>query len=526
VSPAGQGFVLYQTPKREVTAVAVSKTGAIFAACVGNKSFTPSLSAPQPTLPALPAPGSPGVVTLAPAGAPHSSGPPVSFGAPAAPIAGGSEVYRIDPDGSPRKVWSNAEDTVYAVAFDGKGKPVLGTGNRGRIYRLDSDTLWTLLLDSPPTQVTGFASGTRGQFYAVTGNIGKAYEIGPGMAKSGDFESDALDAGAFSYWGRLSFRGVPEGVSVQTRSGNLNRPQNNWSPWAPLTNDSGDGEGCPVCGGGRIASPAARFLQYKAELSASSARGEPGISSVEVAYLPKNAAPVIEEIEITPPNYRFPASLLTMTPSTSITLPAIGAHKKEAASSLLESSSSQSMNYAKGFLGVRWAAADENGDSLIYKVEIRGVKDSDWLPVKDKIKDKYLSWDSTEFPDGEYVVRVTASDAPDNPPDQALSASLESDPFLIDNTPPQILNLTAAPSGNKIEARWRAHDAASNIDRAEYSVNGGDWMLVEPVTKLSDSRNEEYRLVLERAMPGEQVIAVRVTDEYDNQAVEKIVVRR
>jgi hypothetical protein len=119
---------------------------------------------------------------------------------------------------------------------------------------------------------------------------------------------------------------------------------------------------------------------------------------------------------------------------------------------------------------------------------------------------------------------VTASDSPGNPHDQALEASLESEPFLIDNTPPQILKLAATVAGNKIEVRWKAQDARSNIDKAEYSVNGGEWLLIEPVTKLSDSPEEEYHLVIDRT-PGEQVIAVRVSDEYDNQAVDKAVVK-
>ena len=37
VSPAGEGFVLYQMSKREVTAVAVAPDGAVWAAAVGNK---------------------------------------------------------------------------------------------------------------------------------------------------------------------------------------------------------------------------------------------------------------------------------------------------------------------------------------------------------------------------------------------------------------------------------------------------------------------------------------------------------
>ncbi len=37
VSPAGEGFVLYQMAKKEVTAVAVAADGSIYAAGVGNK---------------------------------------------------------------------------------------------------------------------------------------------------------------------------------------------------------------------------------------------------------------------------------------------------------------------------------------------------------------------------------------------------------------------------------------------------------------------------------------------------------
>jgi hypothetical protein len=160
----------------------------------------------------------------------------------------------------------------------------------------------------------------------------------------------------------------------------------------------------------------------------------------------------------------------------------------------------------------------------VYKVEIRGVKESTWKLLKDGVKEKYLSWDSGTFPDGEYELRVTASDAPGNPRGQALEASLVSDPFLIDNTPPQILGLAGAVTGGKVTVTWKARDARSNIDKAEYSVNGGEWMVAQPVTRLTDSPEEDYRLEIDRT-PGEQVIAVRVTDEFDNQTVEKTIVK-
>jgi hypothetical protein len=344
------------------------------------------------------------------------------------------------------------------------------------------------------------------------------------LEKSGSFESEALDAGSFAYWGRISYRGRGN-VSVFTRSGNLNRPENNWSPWARLAADTNGEAMCDSCGGGRTSSPAARFLQYKIELASSAAASAPEVSYVEIAYLNKNVAPIVDEVEITPPNYRFPNPILSITPSNSITLPPLGQHRRNPGSPGLEVGTSQTLNYTKGHVGARWSASDENGDTLVYKIEIRGVKESGWKLLKDAVKEKYLSWDSTAFPDGEYVVRVTASDSPSNPRDQALEASLESDPFLIDNTPPQILKLAASVSGKKIEVRWKAQDARSNIDKAEYSVNGGEWLLIQPVSKLTDSPEEEYHLVIDRASPGEQVIAVRVSDEYDNQTVDKVVIK-
>lgn len=65
----------------------------------------------------------------------------------------------------------------------------------------------------------------------------------------------------------------------------------------------------------------------------------------------------------------------------------------------------------------------------------------------------------------------------------------------------------------------------SNIKKAEYSLDGGEWTMVAPVTKLSDSPSLDYDLTLDRVTAGEHTLAVRVTDEYDNESSNKVVVR-
>jgi sugar lactone lactonase YvrE len=504
VSPAGEGFVLYQAGKREVTSVAVARDGAIYAAAVGTKGTTsaPSLSISLPPPPPAP---------QAAAGAARSTIQPVPVQPPAtsapASVAGGSEVYRISADGYPQRVWQHAQDVVYAIAFDAQGRAILGTGNKGNIYRIHSELVSTLLINAAPTQITALAAGPNGRIYASTGNVGKLYAIGPELEKSGTYESDPLDVGAFAYWGRVVQKTEGGQATIETRSGNLDRPQKNWSPWAPLD------------AAGRIASPSARFLQYRITLTAGEMR------EIELAYMARNAPPAIEEVEITQPNYRF-TTPATITPATqTLTLPALGARRRTVPSISLDSGSgSQTMTFAKGHRGARWAATDPNADDMIYRVEIRGLAEREWKLLREKVKEKFLSWDSTAYPDGEYLLRVTASDAPDNAPDHALTSQLESERFTIDNTAPQITGLAGTRSGNKLAVKWHARDNRSLLSRAEYSLNGGDWIVVEPVTRLSDSPELEYALSLESSGP-ETTVAVRVSDEFDNQTVDKVIVR-
>lgn len=510
ITPEGKSFILYQTDKREVTALA-EHDGVVYAASVGNKTGTTSVSGPAPVLPVNPP-------STTSSGTPRSGTPPPSLppaiGSLSAAVSGGSEFYRIQKDGFAEKIWSSPTDLVYAVAFDSQGKPILGTGNRGLIYRVDSDQMSTQLLNAPPTQVTAFwQSSGQGVVYAVTGNVGNVYSIGPGSAMDGTLESEVLDAGEFSRWGRVHLTPFTNAadVSVETRSGNVSNPENNWTPWSKV--DLSDL-------GGPVQSPAARFLQYRLTLHCAPSGDSPAVSAVDIAYLPKNIAPKIGQIDIAPFNYRQAPTSSALERNVSaagspgtITLPAVG-QKRTSGLSGLEGAGNATLQYNKGYVTIRWSASDANGDALIYKVEIRNTKDSTWQLLKDKVQDRYYAFDSTAFPDGHYIARVTVSDSPGNTAADALSSLLESDEFIIDNTPPEITNISTAQS----TIRFTAKDALSWIDKAEYSVDGGDWKLLMPEHLVTDSQVLTYAVP---AQPG-QMITVRVFDEDDNVVVKQL----
>ena len=86
-------------------------------------------------------------------------------------------MVRIAADGFPTKLWADASEVIYSICLDANGKPVVGTGNKGSVYRIDSELVSTKLLTLPPTQITALVATPKGPIVAVTGNIGKVYAV-------------------------------------------------------------------------------------------------------------------------------------------------------------------------------------------------------------------------------------------------------------------------------------------------------------------------------------------------------------
>lgn len=520
ITPQGQSFVLYQTDKREVTALA-EHDGLIYAAAVGNKASGLTVTGAPPVLPSTRPPVQ-ATGVLKSGTTPPSLAP--AIGSLNVAVRGGSDLYCIHKDGFTERLWSSATDLIYAIAFSPDGKPLLATGNKGLIYRIDSEQLFTQLLNAPPTQVTGLFEGKNGILYAVTGNVGNLYSIGPDIERAGTLESEVFDTHDFAYWGKAHITAIPGdgAVKLEARSGNLNRPQSNWSSWEPVA---------VTKLGGQIPSPPARFLQYRLTLTSAPgtearapAKGSPEVSSVDIAFLPKNIAPRIEQIDVAPFNYRETSSSSFLersvaasgSPAT-LTLPPVGQQRSVLTSVNLQGSGSATLQYHKGYVTLRWSAADPNDDALIFKVELRTKTGKLWHVLKENLQDHYYAFDSTAFPDGEYVARITASDAPANTPSDALTSTLECSPFTIDNSPPEITGAKSTPDGSRRKVSFTATDAISLIDKAEYSINGGEWMLLNPVNRVSDSQRLDYQLDTD----ANATTAVRIFDDDDNVVVKQ-----
>ncbi len=508
ISPTGEGFVLYSAPKKEITALTLDREGNIYAAGVGEKksgiggtstvssmiSVTPAPATISPTAPGLPVPTTPSTVPVGP------------FPIPGGGTSGGSDVYRIAPDGSPSRIWTSHEDIVYALAFDSHDRLLAGTGNRGHIFCISGADEFSDLLKAPASQVTGFAKAPAGGLYAASSNLGKIFLLGPGPENEGTYESDVFDAKIFSRWGRVEFRGAGN-VDLMVRSGNVDNPDRNWSAWKKV-DLSKDGE---------MGVPPARYAQWKAVLHSGSTK--PSVDSVTLNYLAKNVAPEIDDVSV-----QIGTRYQALPRSTGLSL---GTDVSGSSGSHFESPVPSV--HDRDAIGVKWSAHDENDDQLVYSVYYRGEGESRWLLLKDNLTDKAYSFDASLLPDGGYIVKVVVSDAPSHSPGEALTAEKTSRRFEVDTTPPRIENLTASIEGGQIHVRFRAADGFSTIKRAEYSVDAGDWKYVEPVGQLSDAKTEDYDFKLApeagKDAASEHVVVVRVYDKYDNMGAAKTVLR-
>jgi len=170
----------------------------------------------------------------------------------------------------------------------------------------------------------------------------------------------------------------------------------------------------------------------------------------------------------------------------------------------------------KGYASVLWTAHDDNDDELRYAVYFRGENQRVWLLLKDNLDQKFYSWDTTTMPDGAYYLKIVASDGQSNPPNASLKAERESERFEVDNTPPAIEKLQASAAGVNADFSFTAVDSTSSIEKVQYSVDGGDWIMLAPAQGISDSKTENYRFTVRGLAPGEHTIAVRAYDRFEN----------
>jgi hypothetical protein len=170
--------------------------------------------------------------------------------------------------------------------------------------------------------------------------------------------------------------------------------------------------------------------------------------------------------------------------------------------------------FRRGYRTVTWRAHDDNNDSLRYSVAFRQKGATRWLRLRDNLEETSLNFDTSQIPDGAYELRISATDALENP-EMALTDAKEGIEFVVDNTPPEILSST---QGEDVVVRIM--DRLSPIGKVEYSADAQKWIRLTSEDGIADSLTETYRLP--KSVVGGKFVVVRATDAFYNVATASV----
>lgn len=406
-------------------------------------------------------------------------------------------IYHLDRLGFVSEIFRDKLD-ICALVWH-KGKLYAGTWPDGWMLEINPDTEEIRTAAKADAKfIYSINIDQQGRIIYTAGSPGRIVQLGPDLAKTGTFTSKVHGADQIARWGRLLAdftkpKDAKADAKIQTRISSVKDKEDPaWSDWTAAKS---------LAKSQLITSPSARFIQYKLTLT-SEGRQSTVVDKIRLAYMQDNQAPQFQSLQVQLPN---------QTGSSSEARPPKTPKPKT--------------------FKVSWKASDPNSDKLIYNVYLRLADQQYWIELEKDYKKTTYQWDPISVPDGEYQFKVVASDRPSNPADMYLTTARLSDPFIVDNTPPQVRNLKAVPPEKVRAARAELVLTANLVDNlseiagAWIRVNGQkDWQYIAPADEIYDSKEEYIETILARPSAGPVLITLKVKDRAGNIGYGKLIV--
>jgi len=418
-----------------------------------------------------------------------------------------SELVRISPEGTPRTLLTT-DNAAINTLYKGEDGLLVGTGDEGKLFGLGYRDNLDLIAELGAGEILAITPRKGGGVWLATGNPAAIHAFPIGTGKGGTFASDPLDAKVTSIWGAATWKAsVPEDVTLelQTRSGNTEEPDDNWSDWSD-----------PIPLEGKVASPPARFLQWRAKFGGNDKGESATIHEVEIVHQQANQPPVIESVQVGGANSKASGGAAKGGGSN-------GDEKKGGGTSSRVTSAKKA---ADTKVSLSWKAADSNGDTLINDVHYRRVGETLWKEIETDLAEAKYIWDTAALPDGDYEIKISVSDRLSNPPGGKGQDEWISEPTRVDKTAPEVVEWkNQSDPGTIFEVDAVVRDKTSRLSAAEYLIDGDEEERVPlfPEDGILDSSEENFEIAVEDLEAGEHSLTLRVRDEQGNIGTESIV---
>ena len=474
--------VLYDAAEKEIVSLTFDNDGNLYALSANEAAASKSSSAPMgmstPPMPNGPRPGQSSMaadgVKLKTANTPDTSKqktPPrkvqLQQGKPTGPA---SHIYKITPQGFVSDVF--AKESIFFAMANQNEKLIVASGNQGRLYQFDPETLDDSLLyqDKISSHILAIAQH-KDNLYIAMGNPARLAIIEPQLAKSGYYISPLIDAAQPAKWGMFQIEAdIPQdtAITLQSRTGNVAEANDTtfsaWTGPIELTSPA------------QLNLPQGRFCQYKLTLETKNVQQAPVISETTIAWAIPNVAPKVLAITAKPEKPQTP-----------------------------------------NMLKIEYQAADDNADTLTYKIQTKEINKDKWITLKKDLDKPSFLWNTKTIEDGRYQIKVIADDYKSNDSTTNLTNEKISDPIVIDNTAPDIFINDVKIKNDTVTISVTAVDSLSTIKSLTYVINSDeDFQAALPTDMIYDMIREKFIVTIKDLKPDVYAIAFKATDSVSN----------
>ena len=380
-----------------------------------------------------------------------------------------SALYMVDTAGIVTQLWKSAKEYIYSIEYNRKDKSILiGTGNKGRVYKVYKNTNFSLIFENNSAQIYSIKK-IKGKTYLIGNNVASVYYISDELNTKGTYLSHVFDMKVISKLGKIywNYKGNKNEISLYARVGNSYIPDKTWTKWSPpFTKNSGE----------NINISGYRYVQIKVVLSSTDYINSPVLTGFKFYYLQTNVKPEITDLKIYY-SYKY-----------------------------------NKMNYEGNKIKVDWKAFDLNYDKLVYNLYLKKQGNKNWVLFKKDLMISETTLEPEFIEDGYYLLKVIVDDSYSNPLNRYKKNVLISKPFVIDSTSPMIKDYNYYSNTIKFKVK----DNVSNIGKVFYSYDMKTWKLIFPNDMLNDSIEEDYTLKVNK---NKKIVFIKVVDERGNQKI-------
>ncbi len=407
-------------------------------------------------------------------------------------FSGRSTVVRFPADGFPEPVMARNNISLYRVAQH-QGSLLLTAGEQGDTFGYDPAARRSIIYPgSDSSELNDLAPLDADHFLVLRNNAPGLALISFAPAEKRTLETKRLDLGAPATLGLIrlgqAHRIDPSTLKLEARTNLGSDEVEGWTPWTELP---------PTDDAFSAASLRGRYVRLR--LTVPGGAKDFTIEKATIAYQTQNHRPILSDFRIFPPNLAVvplpepPSQSPQSSTLGQMLFPSQSVLKDESGEKRKGSILGSPVIPQTGSQIIYWTVTDSDGDILTYTLSIRPENSENWTDLAVGIREPYVQFDLSAFPEGTYLTRLTVQEQAPRPEKQRLTYIFETDTLTIDRTPPEITSAAAERRDDWLFITVDGHDKTSLLEGVEFILNNGQREVVEhPADGLLDGKTEQF----------------------------------